>query len=337
MKVSVILLVYNAEKTIKRAVESVLNQQYSDIEIIIMNDGSEDNTHAICEKMLKNNPNIKLINQSNKGYTITCNKGILNSTGDYIMFLDGDDEITPDAISNLMDKASDYDIICGNYNAIIGDKIFKGFEKLDTCEIIYGSKEYNIFKTESIFGYIWGKLYKKEFIDKNNITFYTDKKVSLEDNLFNIECFNFDPKYLFVDTPVYNYYRDYSYTTYTNINFNMLNMSVGLLEATAKRSNKPDLLIPLIARVFSWCMIKQRGIKYFNVCCESFFKSKEIHDALNKYDPYKELKQLPSKLQIAFFTYCIYALKKKSRFLLSIFLIFRPIMISYSRKNLVRV
>ena len=161
MKVSVILLVYNAEKTIERAVESVLNQQYSDIEIIIMNDGSEDNTQAICEKMLKNNPNIKLINQSNKGYTITCNNGILNSTGDYIMFLDGDDEITQDAISNLMDKASDYDIICGNYNAIIDDKIFKGFDKLDTCEIIYGSKEYNIFKTESIFGYIWGKLYKK--------------------------------------------------------------------------------------------------------------------------------------------------------------------------------
>ena len=88
---SVIIPIYNVEKYINDCIDSVLQQDYKNIEIILINDGSKDNSQLICEKKVKEDSRIRLINKQNGGLSSARNVGLDNSTGDYILFLDGDD------------------------------------------------------------------------------------------------------------------------------------------------------------------------------------------------------------------------------------------------------
>lgn len=111
-KISVILSAYNEEKFIEKAIESVINQTLEDIEILIFNDGSTDNTLNIINSYAKNDSRIKVINQENIGLGASRNKGIKMATGEYLTFLDGDDWFTEDAfeLSYNEAKAKDTDM-----------------------------------------------------------------------------------------------------------------------------------------------------------------------------------------------------------------------------------
>lgn len=103
MKVSVILCVYNEEKFIRKAIESILNQSLTDFELIIVNDGSTDNTLSIIESY--DDDRIRLINQSNMGLGASRNKAINIAEGEFMTFLDGDDWFSPDALKIAYDEA----------------------------------------------------------------------------------------------------------------------------------------------------------------------------------------------------------------------------------------
>ena len=91
MKLSVIVPIYNAEKFLNQCIGSLVNQTYKDFEIVLVNDGSKDNSLAICESYAKNDKRIKIISQENKGISGAVITGIENSTGEYISFVDADD------------------------------------------------------------------------------------------------------------------------------------------------------------------------------------------------------------------------------------------------------
>ena len=94
MKLSVIVPMYNSEKYIERCINSIINQEMKDIEIILINDGSVDKTKNIVGKYVNKHKNIKLINkEKNEGLSAARNTGIKNATGEYIVFIDSDDEI----------------------------------------------------------------------------------------------------------------------------------------------------------------------------------------------------------------------------------------------------
>ena len=152
-KVSIIIPVYNAEKFIEKGIKSVLSQTYKNIELILINDGSRDNSLNIIKKWENEYPNIiKVFDQKNMGVGKTRNKGIEVSTGDYITFIDADDYIDVDFIQVLLDNALDNDIIISGYRRIDenGNVIFS--QKLK-------SNDWSKFKQVTI----WSKLYKKEF------------------------------------------------------------------------------------------------------------------------------------------------------------------------------
>ena len=103
-KVSVIVPVYNVGKYLEECLNSIINQTYKDIEMVIVNDGSTDNSLDIIEKFKNKDNRIKLINQINKGVSVARNIGLLNSTGNYIFFVDPDDYIEIDCINKLVEK-----------------------------------------------------------------------------------------------------------------------------------------------------------------------------------------------------------------------------------------
>ena len=116
MKLSVIVPVYNGENTIEKCLLSIIGQDYPDVEIVIVNDGSTDKSKSIIDKIILENPdsNIKLINKQNQGLPQARKTGVENSNGEYIGFVDADDWIESDMYSVMMLKASkqDSDIVC---------------------------------------------------------------------------------------------------------------------------------------------------------------------------------------------------------------------------------
>ena len=107
--VSVVVPIYNAEKYLTECIESIINQNYENIEIVLVNDGSQDGSLAICEKYYKKDGRIRIIDQVNKGVTYSRKKGTIEAKGDYILYIDGDDWIDRDMINSMVSIAIKYD------------------------------------------------------------------------------------------------------------------------------------------------------------------------------------------------------------------------------------
>ena len=172
--ITVIVPVYNAEKYLKKCIESIIKQQFTNYEILIINDGSTDKSLSICNE-LKNIYNcIRVINHANQGIGKTRNEGIDNANGKYIMFLDSDDYIEDEnffeKINGIIEKQKDPTIIIYGYKKMYeasGKFTEKNrFECKKNDEIINELIRQNYYK-----GCPWDKIVKKDFIKANKIVF----------------------------------------------------------------------------------------------------------------------------------------------------------------------
>ena len=159
-KVSIIVPVYNTENYIERCLNSLVNQTLEDIEIIVVNDGSTDNTGKILQKY---RDKIKIIEQKNSGIATTRNKGLEIATGKYIAFVDSDDWLEIDEIEKLYNKAidNDFDCVMCNYWYIDDKKKWNGVVSATKDITNINDKKEFIIK---MFPVIWDKLYKREKI-----------------------------------------------------------------------------------------------------------------------------------------------------------------------------
>ena len=174
-KISIIIPAYNIEDYIEKCLESVINQSYSNIEIIIVNDGSTDNTGEICEKFIIRDARIKYIKQSNEGLVAARKTGLRNATGNYIVFVDGDDYIKYEQVEKLYAVMLENDVDFVHSNYIINGKNanhIKNFHKYTKEDL---SLEFRIkLLKEHIFEWdmqkdifecnLYGCIYKSEFI-----------------------------------------------------------------------------------------------------------------------------------------------------------------------------
>lgn len=161
---SIIIPTYNNANYIGRAVESVITQDTEfSFEIIIINDGSTDDTKLVLSRY-NSNKNIIIINQDNKGFSGARNIGIDNANGKYIMFLDSDDYLAPDAIQNLLSVAMDYDadIVEGNYKTFDSNGNVNDVNK--SCLKLTHVTSPSI----TLRGYPWGKVYKNHLLNSIN-------------------------------------------------------------------------------------------------------------------------------------------------------------------------
>ena len=149
-KVSVIVPIYNSEKTINRCVESIINQTYKDIEILLINDGSIDNTLNILNDYANKDKRIVVINKKNEGVSKTKNLGIKKAKSEFIMFVDSDDYIDKEAIKKLvlLQKKDNLDIIKFHYNNYVDDKLYNTELKYPNYCVLDNEKKIKEFKNK---------------------------------------------------------------------------------------------------------------------------------------------------------------------------------------------
>lgn len=190
-ELSIIVPSYNSDTTIKECLESVLNQKTKvDYEIIVVNDGSTDKTQEIVEGI--QNQKVILINQENKGFSGARNRGIDESLGNYIMFLDSDDMLVENCIESMMNQIKEYDadIIQGSFYSF--DNNHKNMNILKKRVITDDSMISNP-------GYPWAKIYKKELFDR--VRFPLD--VWFEDTIVCMLLYRLCKKMIVTDEVVY--------------------------------------------------------------------------------------------------------------------------------------
>ena len=206
-KVTIIIPIYNVEKYLREAIESAINQTYKNLEIILVDDGSTDNSGRICDEYISVDERIKVIHKKNGGLSDARNAGLDNCTGEYIMFLDSDDFLEPDAVENMhkeiVEKDADY--VIGNY--INATEEGEKWEKP-----VFDLEKYKPFKL-SIHDYmnsffimnssVCNKIFKKEFIDELNLRFVVG--LPAEDAIFTTYCFIKSEKVYYIPNLVFNY------------------------------------------------------------------------------------------------------------------------------------
>ncbi len=208
--VSIIVPVYNAEKTIERCIQSILNQEYKDFELLLLDDGSTDDSGRICEAYGAKDGRIRVLHKENTGVSDTRNRGISMARGEYLQFLDSDDWIAPEATRFFLQAAreNDCDMVIADFYRVIGERVSqKGSieEEGVMTRMDYAVKMMQR-PADFYYGVLWNKFYKRSIIEKYGLRM--DDSVSwCEDFMFNLEYVRHTDKIYALKLPVYYYVK----------------------------------------------------------------------------------------------------------------------------------
>ena len=200
--VSIIIPIYNVEKYLEKCIKSIINQTYRNLEIILINDGSTDESANICEKYKNQDNRIVFINKKNGGAASAKNEGLKVAKGDYITFVDSDDFIELDMIEYMVNTIKKYnsDIVQCNFT-----NLYKNTEKFKQDKIIeqkITSKDFlELFLTKWDSSLFWNKLFKREVIE--NIFFKEGR--CIDDEFFTYKCVINSKNIVTSNKIVYNY------------------------------------------------------------------------------------------------------------------------------------
>lgn len=253
--ISIIIPVYNASNYLQETVQSVLNQDYQDMEIILVNDGSTDDSLSLCREMQLKDSRIKVIDQKNAGVSVARNNGMKASKGEYLLFIDADDLLEKDMVSTLYNKAVETgaDIVsCGA--ALVKDGIVIkeefGTNKLYTYNNEEALKFFLIGNRVNIG--VWTKLFTRSVIE--GIEYRKNIRIN-EDKLFIFEALLRADKYVVYDVSKYKYIqRETSATrTFDARWFDTIDVADEMVETI--RNEKSDLLF--------WAQINQIKVYYW--------------------------------------------------------------------------
>lgn len=194
--ISIIVPVYNSEKTLNRCIDSILSQTFSDFELIIIDDGSSDSSRVISDNYAKIDNRVKVFHKQNGGVSSARNLGLDNVNGKWVTFCDSDDYVSPEWLDYYVRNCrNDIELVVQNYNNL-GSHIndFVG----STADFI------ERFYDKNIIGYVWNKLYLYSIIDKYNIQF-CESFSFLEDEVFNYKYLQYIENIIFTKESGYYY------------------------------------------------------------------------------------------------------------------------------------
>ena len=208
-KISVIVPVYNVEKYIRRCLTSIQQQSLSDIEIVIVNDGTPDDSMAIVRELAQLDDRIKILeHEKNMGLMWTRRTGYLAATGDYITFCDSDDYLPQDALESLYKKAIETgaDIVSGNYTYVTAS----GKKVLKRNKLPYGNKPLDVYKAllcHDMQHSLWGKLFKRSLLHDNDYQSY-EHATNGEDGCLLYQIVKHVNEVVQIDKSVYYYVQN---------------------------------------------------------------------------------------------------------------------------------
>ena len=241
--VSIIVPVYNAQKGLSRCLESICSQTYQKLEIIVLNDGSMDDSLAICEQFRAKDPRIVVVDKENEGVSRTRNAGLTLAQGDYIQFADSDDALDPDYTQNLVQAALQHnaDLVIAPYWMVIPSNSSKTGHALETLQTSlgiepeapktevhkYGFLPQGVYSREDYarrlmqqpasfyYGVLWNKLYRRDLIRMAQIRF--ENVVFAEDQLFNTRYLQAAQRFAAIDEAVYCYIQNPQSVCHTQV------------------------------------------------------------------------------------------------------------------------
>ena len=208
--VSIIVPVYNAEKTLARCVDSILNQTYEDYELLLVNDGSTDSSGALCDAYAARDSRVQVFHKENAGVSNARNLALSQARGTYLQFLDSDDWITPEATLSLVRAAEDHqcDLVISDFYRVVGERVsHKGDIDEDT---VLTREEYAAHMMENpadfYYGVLWNKLYRRQIVEDHHLRM--DPEISwCEDFMFNLEYIRHAQRFYALQVPIYYYVK----------------------------------------------------------------------------------------------------------------------------------
>ena len=243
--VSIIVPVYNAQNSVARCLESLCAQTWKNIEIILVNDGSRDDSYAICESYRQKDPRIVLVNKENSGVSDTRNCGLSLAQGDYVQFVDSDDYIDPDFTERLVAAAEEHhaDLVISPYWMVIpanSTRMAAAVENLQENFGIepekkpdeihqYGFLPAGIYDRDTFarrlmdmpasffYSVLWNKLYRRDLLVQNDLQFTNEVRWA-EDMVFNLDYILCASVFVSISTPGYHYVQNAQSLLHTQIN-----------------------------------------------------------------------------------------------------------------------
>jgi len=212
VEISVIIPVYQAEKSLSKCIESIRNQTFKDWEVILINDGSTDNSGSICEAYADLDKRIKVIHQENAGVSASRNLGIEKATGSYICFVDSDDYIDKDMLLKLYEAIQEQEshLSCCGFKRVFyhGEQIKKEVDVLPACGDIQDEEafkaQFGLLYEKTLLGAVYCKLYRTAVIKQHKVRFCSDIYIG-EDFLFNQGYLQYGFQISIINQPLYHY------------------------------------------------------------------------------------------------------------------------------------
>ena len=216
-KVSIVIPVYNAEKYLGEALESLLAQTYRNWEAILVVSRSGDQTEEVVEEYLKRDLRISRLDHEGQGISSARNQGVSSADGEYLLFMDADDYLSDPLVLqrylNIAEKIS-ADIVVSNYARLWKERFLPAETHLNFSVCDRNSEEFRFrgFFSVGTLSYVWGKLYRRSFLVEKGLQF--EDFPYAEDKLFNMQCYVCGAKYAFVEEIGYVYRRNESSVSY---------------------------------------------------------------------------------------------------------------------------
>lgn len=229
-KISVIMPVYNSEQYLSGAIDSVLNQSFEDFELLLIDDGSSDNSGQICDEYQSKDKRVRVYHNQNQGICATRNFAMKRANGKYLVFIDNDDNLIEGMLEENYHLAEENHADVVKFSCVIDESYKSGFvEKRGN----YFKKTFTFTKEESpayfetlleekYFSYIWNGMYLKRFLEENHLEFNTDIKCGYEDRILNYEIFFKADIQVINKNPGYYYFQRYEHSTFKKFNENQL-------------------------------------------------------------------------------------------------------------------
>ncbi len=332
--VSIVVPIYNMEKYLNRCILSIINQTYKNLQIILVNDGSNDTSKDICDDWAKKDSRISVITKVNEGLGKARNTGLEFATGKYVLFVDSDDYISSKMISDLINLINydEFDLINFGYNRVnekeellysnipnVKKKIYQENEIKQTLLPNFIGPDYENSYNSKLHLAAWSTMYNVNFLKGNNLNFVSEREIIAEDVYSLTKMYAVSKKVLIVNQAYY-YYCDnagsltnvfrkdrYSKIKYFYLTYLNLINGLGLSDDASKRS-----ILPFFSFTISCLkMIASADISFKN-------KLFEIEKILNDDVMINNLKKLPIK-KLNFKKKVLFnSMKKRNKFIVFI-------------------